>query len=94
MEKIDLMHAMFGKKPGICWNCHFVHWKIEGKGDEKRIAYRWCEVYGLNRDNIAETDWTLKYPACGLYNLCENPPKRNIWKLAKKGEAAGQLSLF
>ena len=98
-EKIELMYQIYGRGPekAICWNCHFCHWKIEGKGENKRVAYRWCEVYGLNKENISETDWKWKYPACGYYNISHNPPKKNIYKLAKaekRDSVYGQQTLF
>ena len=80
-EKIELMHQVYGKKDDgyCCRNCHFFHWKIEGKGKDAHQAYRWCEVYGLNKDDVTETDWKWGYPACGYYNITKNPPKKNIW---------------
>ena len=94
-EKIERMHQVYGIGPekAICWNCHFCHWKIEGKGDDRRVAYRWCEVYGLNKKNISETDWQWKYPACGYYNICKDPPIRNIYKRGRSDDTE-QLSLF
>ena len=56
MEKIDLMHSIYGKREnGVCCDCHFCHWKIAGKGESRYIASIWCEVYGINKQNIAET---------------------------------------
>ena len=96
MDKIELMHSIYGKcERCVCWDCHFCHWKIAGSGDNKRIDTVWCEIYGINRENITETEWKFKYPACGIYNLDHYPPRRQIWKLAKKGDCGGmQMSLF
>ena len=98
MEKIELMHSIYGKgEPGYrCGsdNCHFFHWKIEGDGAKRHQAYRWCEVYGLNRDDVTETDWKWDYPTCGCFNACYNPPKKNIYKLAKKDGLCEQQTLF
>ena len=93
-EKIELMHQIYGKKEGnyICWNCHFCHWKIEGKGEDKHMGYKWCEVYGINKDNVLDTEWSLKYPACGYFNVCKDAPTKNVWKIAKR--EVNQISLF
>ena len=89
---IDLMHSIYGKREkGVCWDCHFCHWKIAGKGENKHIETIWCEVYGINKQNITETEWKFNNPACGIYNLCKDPPHRQIWKMAKNNQ---QLSLF
>lgn len=98
MEKVELMHRIYGKgEPGYkCGinGCHFFHWKIEGDGAERHQAYRWCEVYGLNQDDVTETDWEWGYQACGCFNACETPPKKNIYKLAKKDGFCEQQTLF
>ena len=92
VEKIELMHSVYGKREnGVCWDCHFCHWKIAGKGESRYIASKWCEIYGINKQNIAETEWRFKNPACGIYNLDHEPPHRQIWKMAKNTQ---QLSLF
>lgn len=97
MEKHELMRSMFGEHQGQCWDCHFCHWKIEGKGDNRRLGYVWCEVYGIDKEDIAQTAWSRQYPACGLYNLCQDPPRKQIYKYVKKDRRsipAGQMSLF
>ncbi len=95
MEKIDLMHAVYGKGPekAICWNCHFCHWKISGTGEHKYVSARWCEIYGINKKDTSETEWDWHYPACGIYNLCKYPPKKNLWKQANS-QIAEQATLF
>jgi hypothetical protein len=94
VEKIELMHSIYGtKEKCICWDCHFCHWKLAGKGENKRVDYIWCEVYGINKENMNDTAWKWKYPACGYYNVCHDAPKKNIWKLANK-ELVEQVKLF
>lgn len=59
MNKIDLMHKLFGRKTGLCKNCeHFIH-------KEHDKIYRKCEIYG--NTNGEGTDWKANNIACGLY---------------------------
>lgn len=87
MNPIEIMHALYGEcpvnhtgNPCRCGDCHFFHWKIEGKGENRRQVYRWCEIYGLNKANLNETDWKWEYRACRQYNRCENPKEKNLYR--------------
>ena len=94
MEKIELMHSVYGKREyGKCFDCHFCHWKIIKIGDEKKMGPVWCEVYGRDKTNTLDTQWSVSFPACGIFNLSHDPKKRNIYKLANS-DAGEQLSLF
>lgn len=94
MEKIERMHEVYGKGPekAICWDCHFCHWKVDGTGEDRHVAYRWCEAYGLNKEDVTETDWKWEYPACGYYNIAKDPPVKNIYK--RKQSGIEQMTLF
>ena len=82
MKPIEIMHALYGPCPvdNPCGTCHFFHWKVDGKCENRRQVYRWCEIYGLNKANVTETDWDWNYVACRQYNRCENPKEKNLYR--------------
>lgn len=90
MNPIYVMHETYGKSPehdgkhARCGECHFFHWKIEGKKENRYQAYRWCEVYGLNKKDVMSTDWKWDHWACGWYNQCRDAPQKNLYKKVGK----------
>lgn len=63
MRKIELMYHLFGRgEPDTkCATCeHLVSYTANRKW------YK-CECYGETRSEAS--DWRLKYPSCGLYNM-------------------------
>lgn len=93
-KKIELMHEIFGSghpsdKCKTCRNLkhHFYHGR----------SYYKCSVYG-ETDSEA-SDWRLKYPSCGMYNMSyDGYPIIKIKKHSgtKKPEiqCEGQVSIF
>lgn len=86
MTPLEVMHETFGEYPEengkkvLCSHCHFFHWKIEGKKENRHQAYRWCEIYGLNKKDVTATDWHWTDTACGWFNECKYPDKKNLYK--------------
>ena len=65
VRKIDAMHRRFGPHEGAqCRDCcHLI------SGDYRGKRYHKCKLYGISHSEA--TDWRLKYPACGAYNVPE-----------------------
>ena len=94
MTPIEVMYEEFGKRPANphngntakCGNCVFFNWKIEGTKGNRRQAYRWCEIYGLNKRDVMSSDWQWSYEACNWYNRTEYPEKnrRNLYRRKDK----------
>ena len=75
-KKIDVMHKKFGESEGnqcrTC--CHLISGQYRGKW------YHKCKLYGMSLSEA--TDWRLKYPACGAYNVPED--KLDVWTVLEK----------
>lgn len=93
MNKIDLMHGIFGRNEShCCAECsHFARKSYHDK------AYRKCLVYG---DTCSQgTDWKASYVACGLapdgsYSGRRIVELANAQRRPKEIDAQGQMSLF
>ena len=61
VRKIELMRELFGKGPDTSckWCSNLLRIKYRDK------SYRKCSVYGTTRSDA--TDWSVSYPACGMY---------------------------
>lgn len=94
MKPIEVMYEEFGKHPvnphngntAKCGSCLFFKWKITGPKENRIQAYRWCEIYGLNKADTTKTDWNWDYEACDWFNKCEYPEKnrRNLYRRKEK----------
>jgi len=59
-RKIDAMHRLFGKQPGLtCWNCpHLTYY------EQSRRWYK-CRLYGFTSSEA--TNWKKSNIACGMW---------------------------
>ena len=66
---IDEMHKAYGTRNSCatCGWCDWYHWHIRGSGKEAYQDYRWCEQYGLNKEDVTASDWDPDWKACGLF---------------------------
>ncbi|MCL2052270.1 MAG: hypothetical protein FWG91_11190 [Lachnospiraceae bacterium] len=92
MNKIHLMHKLFGIGDGFCKDCrHFTSEKHNLK------KYRKCRVYGESRSEA--TDWNAGFAACGLFPGKPYAGDRTIVSTMTKGkreetEIPGQMTIF
>ena len=75
-RKIFAMHRTYGKSEGKqCRDCC----NLIG-GDYHGKRYYKCKLYGVSRSDA--TDWRLKYPACGAFNIPGN--ELDVWTVLER----------
>ena len=58
MEKITLMHKLYGYGKGLCKDCRHL------QTFSKKSNYCKCRLYGIT--SSVETDWAMRWIACGM----------------------------
>lgn len=96
VKPIEMMHAMFGKKPGKrCGDCPCL---FEAYYGDRKV--RKCRAYGGLHSS--KSDWALKWDACGLFGSMTRVPvvtnaEKSLFmrkrKIIERGEAIGQIGM-
>ena len=96
MKPVDMMHSLFGVKPGKrCGDCPSL---FEAYYGNRKV--RKCRAYGGLHSSKA--DWAIKWEACGLFGrLARGPVVTNAEKslfmrkkkIIERGEIDGQIGM-
>ena len=88
MEKITLMHKIYGYGKGLCKDCR--HLEKYGEGSK----YCKCKLYGIT--SSVATDWAMRWIACGMKDRAADDRKPVYQPRAKRAEQQieGQMDIF